>query len=131
MVVWNSTYAIGVEIIDLQHIKFINAIEKLSEPFDAFNREEKLKEVFTELDNYSRFHFETEEAYFKAFNYEEAVEHEAKHDEFKEIVGSYKDRLGEEGVPDELANFLENWLADHVLTMDKKYVKCFHDHGLK
>jgi len=29
-----------------------------------------------------------------------------------------------------LADFLEEWLGIHLNGMDKKYVKCFHEHGL-
>ena len=31
----------------------------------------------------------------------------------------------------ELVDFLEDWLINHLMTVDQKYVKCFHDHGLK
>jgi hemerythrin len=31
----------------------------------------------------------------------------------------------------DLIDFLEDWLINHLLDMDQKYKKCFHDHGLK
>jgi hemerythrin len=131
MVVWNKTYSVGVEIIDIQHKKFIDTLNKFYKPVEPQKKLERLEEIFSDLENYSRFHFATEEKYFKQFDYEGAAEHIIKHNEFNQLLSNFKTRLGEEGIANELADFLENWLTDHVLTMDKHYMKCFHDNGLK
>lgn len=35
----------------------------------------------------------------------------------------------ESSVTDTL-NFVHHWIHNHVLTLDREYVPCFHEHGL-
>jgi len=133
--VWKDEYSVGVKELDEQHKKFVGILGKL---FEALNQEsgEVKKEIvfniFGELAEYADIHFATEERYFDEFKYEEAEQHKKEHRIFEEKVGQLKSQYlnNELSTTFDLVDFLEDWLLDHLSTMDKKYTKCFNDHGL-
>jgi hemerythrin len=131
--IWDEKYSVGVEEIDNQHKHMFATINNLLEIINTNTAGEKLDEIINALVEYKKLHFETEEKYFKEFNYEGAEEHEAKHNEFTKKFGELRKEYPENSIEFafKLVDFLEDWLIDHLMTMDQKYVKCFHDHGLK
>jgi len=130
---WKDKYSVGVELIDDQHKKMVAVINQLIEVISSAPDKEKIAEIIKQLVEYKQFHFDTEEKYFKEFNYEEAEEHIAKHREFTVKLGKLQEEFGDDlmGFSFALVDFLEDWLVDHLLTMDQKYVECFASHGLK
>ena len=130
---WDEMYSVGVKELDEQHKKMFATINELLGAINNNNPEEHIDHIIDELVNYKRFHFATEEKYFDEFNYEEKDAHKAKHHEFNERLATlqekHKDKTIEFAL--ELIDFLEDWLISHLMTVDQKYKKCFHDHGLR
>lgn len=131
--IWDEKYSVGVEEIDNQHKHLVATINNLLDLINTNTVGEKLDEIINALVEYKKLHFETEEKYFKEFNYEGTEEHEAKHDEFTKNFLALREQYPENSIEFafKLVDFLEDWLIDHLMTIDQKYVKCFHDHGLK
>ncbi len=94
--------------------------------------EKVLGDTFAQLMHYKEFHFATEEKYFDKFNYDGAEEHKKAHQGFRDRVTELQKRSNEDHlvVSIETLDFMENWLVDHLALMDKKYTKCFNEHGL-
>ncbi|MCX6712073.1 MAG: bacteriohemerythrin [Candidatus Vogelbacteria bacterium] len=130
---WDDKYSVGVEEIDKQHKQMFVTINELLDIIHANKPIEHLQSVIDGLVAYKVFHFATEERYFKEFNYEETEDHMAKHREFNERLTALQAKYPTFSLEFafELIDFLEDWLVDHLMTVDQKYVKCFHDHGLK
>jgi len=130
---WKSEYSVGVKEIDDQHKKLVATISGLFQVIDERKGQETLEKTFDKLVNYGIEHFETEEKYFDEFHYEFAGEHKKAHQAFKDKISDfYKKYKGNDvEISFELADFLEDWLLDHLATEDQKYVKCFKEHGLK
>jgi hemerythrin len=131
--IWDDKYSVGVEEIDKQHQHMFNTINNLLDVISTNSPKEKLDEVISGLVEYKKYHFETEEKYFREFDYEGREEHEAKHNEFTKNFLALRAQYPENNIEFafKLIDFLEDWLIDHLITMDQKYVKCFHEHGLK
>ncbi|NTW26932.1 MAG: hemerythrin family protein [Candidatus Moranbacteria bacterium] len=132
--IWDEKYSVGVAEIDEQHKKLVATIAKLNEAISkAKSIEKDVKSVLTELKQYVEVHFSTEEKYFKEFNYEFAEQHILEHREFaKKIESFYEKYAGNEvEISFELIDFLEDWLLDHMMTQDRKYMHCFAENGLK
>lgn len=131
--VWKAEYALGFKEIDEQHQYFVSLLNKLYTAIMEMKPQEDLAVVLNDLVAYTDKHFQTEEKYFTEFGFEGAEDHKAKHRELKASVVEFKDKmLRHEAVIDfELVDFLENWLLDHLSKVDKKYVACFQEHGLK
>ncbi|MCX6757105.1 MAG: bacteriohemerythrin [Candidatus Nomurabacteria bacterium] len=130
---WEEKYSVGVEELDDQHKRMFATINKLMEIINSGKTEEDLGSIIESLINYKIFHFATEEKYFKEFNYEGAEEHIQKHQEFNTKLISLKEKYPTYTIEFafDLVNFLEDWLIGHLMITDRKYIECFHEHGLK
>ena len=130
---WEEKYSVGVEEIDNQHKRMFAVINELLDAINNNNTEEHIGNIIDGLVKYKIFHFATEEKYFKEFNYDGTVEHVTKHKEFNDNLVKIKEKYPKPTVEFafELLDFLEDWLINHLMVMDQKYKKCFHDHGLK
>lgn len=133
MVIWEDVYKTGIEVIDNQHKKFVEILNQLYDAVDNHKDKKAIDQVFEGLVNYGKYHFATEEKYFDEFNFEEALEHKEKHKEFKQKIADYQAKInnGQIEITNDLINFLEEWLVTHLVEVDKKYVKCFKEHGLR
>jgi len=129
---WKPEYSVNVTEIDDQHKKFISILDDLYQAILVGKQKEKLYEVFEKLEEYMDLHFSTEENYFDKFKYEGSDEHRAEHKKLKNKVEDIKQKAknNEDVISFELVDFLEDWLLDHLAALDKKYTKCFNEHGL-
>ncbi len=128
---WQQEYELGIEIIDKQHQMFVEILNKLYNSILEMKTKRTISQLLKELVQYKKFHFKTEEKYFKRFKYAGAPEHIKEHKKLASQVEVFMERYKKGGdIIQELLDFLEDWLINHLQTQDKKYVKCFHDHGL-
>jgi len=130
---WEDKYSVGVKIIDEQHQKMFTVINNLIDIIQNTPTKEDLTGVITSLIEYKKYHFDTEEKYFKEFNYEGTEEHVAAHHTFEEKIKNIEEKNGNNTISlaYDLVDFLEDWLVDHLQTLDQKYKECFLKNGLK
>lgn len=130
---WKKEYNLGIEEIDRQHKEFVRNLSLLIDAIGKNSLQKDLQKVLEGISNYAEYHFSTEERYFDEFYYEGAVEHKEKHQEFRNKIKELLEKFSRDELTlsYELADFLEDWLFDHLLNMDGKYVECFKSHGLK
>ena len=130
---WNDEYSVKVKEIDDQHKKLIDTINRLIEIMEDTPTPKEVDEIIASLVEYKKVHFATEEKYFDEFNYSGKNEHKEKHKMFNGklntiIINNKDDSMN---LAYELIDFLEDWLIDHLIVEDQKYVACFQEHGLK
>jgi hemerythrin-like metal-binding protein len=130
---WKDEYSVHVEEIDNQHKKLVELIFKLFNALNENSAKEELGGILSELIEYAEYHFSTEEKYFKKFKYEYTDEHNKEHRNFEEkMIDLQKKHIDNEiEISFELIDFLENWLLEHLITADQKYVECFKENNLK
>lgn len=130
--IWEEKYSVGVVELDNQHKRMFAVINELLEAIDTNSTKEHLGNIIESLVKYKIFHFETEEKYFKEFNYEGKDEHIAKHKEFNDKLIEMKGKYPEYNIEFafNLVDFLEDWLINHLMGADQKYRKCFKENGL-
>ena len=136
--VWDDSYSVQIQEIDEQHQEFfgiINSIYDLLEKENITNA--NLIAAAAKLGDYAHYHLSTEEEYFQEFDYPEAAAHIKEHDMFRQKMMGYMDKaetdgpdLDVKGLVEEIATFAKDWLSGHIFTVDKKYIECFHQHGL-
>lgn len=131
---WEPIYSVHVVELDKQHQRLIEFMNEMYEKLDSgvFSVTE-MDEFVNKLANHAEVHFGTEEKYFKEFAYDGAEDHIVQHNAIKADIKKFKDRYIKDGVPTiifGLLEFLDNWLLVHIMEYDKKYSKCFNDHGL-
>jgi len=125
--------SVGVRSIDAQHQTFISIINELEMIVDPEKKEFVTGLTLNEIETYSTYHFMTEEKYFALFDYELAKEHVEEHRKMTGQIKEFRRRFFEErqDVSAELMAFCQDWLNDHLMKQDKKYTKCFNEHGLR
>ena len=121
---WDSSYSIGVKVIDEQHKKLIDIINKLYSGFLNAEANKILGDILQEVYDYTKFHFDFEENLLTKNQYPKLKEHIEEHEKF---VGKTKEfleiqRKGSKVLTYEVMNFLRKWLLEHIAEEDKKYV---------
>jgi len=130
---WDNKYSVKVKEIDDQHKKMFDTINHLIDILGSNPTQEQLNEIIKALVEYKQFHFATEEKYFDEFKYEGTEEHKNAHKIFNEKLEEIvKISHGDVAtLAFKLVDFLEDWLIDHLMVEDQKYIACFQQHGLK
>ena len=124
-IIWVDRYNVGIDEIDIQHKKLVELINVLFDTISLKDRKEALNKAFTELVNYTIYHFKLEEELMKTHHFPEYDSHKKEHLAFVDKVNNYIRTLKIEDTKAllEIINFLKNWLLNHILINDKKYVK--------
>lgn len=121
---WDDEYSVQYEDIDLQHKELVNLINKLYKDFKSGKAQKDIKQVLKDLIAYSGYHFKTEEKYFVEFNFEDAENHIKEHRDLVNKILDFQKQLesGKVTLSYEIMNFLKQWLIEHILDTDKKYI---------
>ena len=132
MIKWEDKYSVNVSIIDEQHKKLIDIINKAITA-KQHNNPEALSEILYDMTIYAQEHFKTEEAYMKEFEYPEYQSHKNEHTDFciKALVYGNRETKGDYQITDDILEYLQQWLVGHIQITDKKYTDCFNKNGLK
>jgi hemerythrin len=122
---WNSKFSVGLDVIDDQHKEFFKLVDELSE---AVEQRQEIDKNYTmaRLEVYSLYHFTSEEHLMKKYNYPELEDHLKEHKKFRVKILKFKDEFidctGKDNkVADEIVEYLENWITNHILDTDKMY----------
>ena len=122
---WSNSYCVGIEIIDSQHKKLVELINRLDECDDKEEgpRARELEMILDALLEYTVYHFGTEESLMEEYDYEsEATEkHRLGHQRFiykLEIL--FKNSRSVEKNGNVLSEFLIKWLTFHIIDTDKQ-----------
>ena len=131
--IWKEEYSVGVEEIDFEHKRLVRAIADLDDAISQHVTANELESVLNQIDSYISHHFSTEERYFERFGYADAEKHIALHCDFAKKISEFREKYenGQTEISNELFVFLKDWLHDHMLNVDRKYMECFKEHGLK
>ncbi|MCC5814861.1 MAG: hemerythrin family protein [Leptospira sp.] len=119
---WDKKFQIGVSKIDEQHHRLFDLTRELIEATSEGKGRRIIVDVLKSLILYTKTHFVDEEAIMIKVNYPEYAIHKLEHEKFIQEVGiATKDLLEGHSVPTlKVAEFLGNWLIDHVLIHDKR-----------
>ncbi len=132
MIEWDDKYCVGISIIDEDHKKFIDTINKAIIVKENNEHPEGVKVVLMGMTNYVLTNFKTEETYMIEFNYPEYQYHKEEHHDFATKTIAYLDKVnnGNYQIANEILEYLKWWLINHIQDTDKKYVDCFKENGL-
>ncbi len=133
LIVWNDKVKMGIKEIDAQHKQLFALINKAYASLGKKSKSSSdFENILRELLEYVRIHLTTEEKYFYKFDYEGTAEHLREHANMIQAVLTFKGRFERgEDINQELFIFLKMWWESHLKVMDRKYVQCFKEHGLK
>lgn len=78
---WDDSLSVNVREIDVQHQKLIDMINEFYEHVGK-NSGQAFRTLLDSLVDYTKYHFSTEERYFKRFAYPAAGSHTEMHEKF-------------------------------------------------
>lgn len=120
---WEDNLNTGIPLIDIQHktlFDLINYFYLMEEELD----EEKTEFILKSIENYTLYHFATEEKFFEKCNYDKRESHIVKHQEFTSLLDEIKNLKIEtkfhliRGI---LFSF-NIWMHKHISNEDMDYV---------
>ncbi|MBN1685384.1 MAG: hemerythrin family protein [Spirochaetales bacterium] len=119
---WDSKYEVNVKKIDRQHRKIVDILNKLYDLQENAADQRKIEKIFEDLRAYITTHFKTEEAYLKEIECVEFDQQKKEHNAFIDTVCSYQREYFKEKplALINLFNYVWDWFANHILTVDKK-----------
>lgn len=125
---WNENFETGIPLIDDQHKRLIELLNKLVSHLAYQADAPALDAVFEQLKAYTAFHFADEEAIWqKHFGDEDWVGwHKHAHGDFIDEVIKLKQEENIKPLDDvieDIVTFLTHWLAFHILESDKRMAK--------
>ncbi len=125
---WNDNFETGISVIDEQHKKLVDLLNRLANHLACRLDTDELARVFDELADYTVYHFRTEEAIWRAYLSadEMSAAHEKTHQDFVYELLKLKDEHKtqiDDRIVDEIVSFLTHWLAFHILESDKHMAK--------
>jgi hemerythrin len=135
-IVWDDSLKTGIEVIDVQHQQLINLYNELLFMTD-YPEGTIIKHALTELTNYSKYHFATEEAIMYGdldeISVVEKSKHITEHEFFTALAATLTEEL-EVGIIDirqktkQIINFIRTWIVHHVTVIDSVF-KLVEDGG--
>jgi hemerythrin len=130
---WDEKYSVGIHSIDSQHKEIFLHLNKLLEAMKLGLASDVITPIILDLEKYAVLHFQKEEYFFQRFNFQGSADHIKEHNDFTKKVTSLKEDLksGKITLSFELLNLLKDWIDHHILIVDKQYVECFRQNGLK
>ncbi len=133
LVSWSNTLKVDIQEIDKQHRKLVDMLNELYKAMKAGKGHDALAKLLNELVEYTVYHFDTEEKYFKKYGYPEAAQHKREHEKLKSQVADFVAKLktGKAAISTELMEFLKNWVVNHIKKTDKRYVPFLRQQGLR
>lgn len=129
---WSSELELGVKMFDNQHKELIKLINQLYDAMKDNRGDQVLLGILDKLVDYTVYHFDSEEEMFAKYGYENQAEHIKIHTNLKNTAVDLKQKIlnGEAVIGFNVISFLENWIKNHILVEDRKYVELFKKNGL-
>lgn len=124
---WSVSLAVGVSVIDDQHMELFSRFNRLLNALTHGNGKEELVNVVKFLEDYVVTHFGMEEKVMERYAYPAISAHKAQHSIFTTEFASFKKDLATSGFSRQLAiDILEKmgeWLVNHVGETDRNLGK--------
>jgi hemerythrin-like metal-binding protein len=120
---WNDSYSVKVDAMDDQHKQLFKIIDELHTAMRSGKGKDVAGNLLRRLVDYTIQHFAAEEKLLEQKKYPGLTAHQAEHRALTHKVIAFKNdfEAGKASITPELMNFLQNWLTNHIQTVDQKY----------
>jgi hemerythrin len=120
---WKDGYSVQVRQFDDQHKKLIELINQLHDAMKVGRGKEVVEDVLKALINYTATHFAAEEQMMRLHNYPGYERHRKEHSLLVARVLDVQKKLrqGDAPLSQSVMTFLQEWLTNHIMVIDKDY----------
>ena len=125
---WNENFETGIVQIDEQHKVIVRLINQMATLLGNQSGSHSLDSIFTELTDYTLYHFESEEIIWERYLPVDSIlkDHKQSHERFISEVLEIKAQEAHKSmqeVTEKVLSFLTHWLAFHILDSDMRMSK--------
>ncbi len=121
---WKDSLSVGVEEIDDQHKELIKRVDDLATSIQKNKGRDRIFHLLNFMEDYTEFHFQSEEKYMERFDYPGTDDHRGEHLRFMDVVARLKGKFKEKGRREDFAmeiqQFLIDWLILHIQNTDSE-----------
>lgn len=123
-ILWEKKYSVDVEEIDVHQKKMFELFNQLIDMKSSKTDIKDCINVITEINEYSKLYFSTEEKYLKKKGYPDFHSHAKAHRQFAKISISLRREISEneDSLTLDVIEEMRNWLINHILTRDTQYI---------
>ena len=116
---WEDDYSLGVANIDQQHQYMFQLANEIQ-----YSTPTEFKRYAEKLYQYTKYHFDEEEQYYKEIGSPLLKEHLKLHNQLLDsLVLIVEESLSTYEKFERLKNFYLNWLVDHILYQDRRVLR--------
>ncbi|MGC2048769.1 MAG: bacteriohemerythrin [Gallionella sp.] len=120
---WKDEYSLGILEIDNQHKLLMNAFSGIEESITLDLGWSNTHYAIVDLIKIAHMHFAFEEALMRMFGYPGSDAHQKEHRSFFDKLENIERLALKETAKIEIVEFMQNWLASHILVNDRGYAK--------
>ena len=130
---WKNDYSVGIDSIDHQHKKLLSLINQLQTAVDYSTGDVFEREALDELVDYTKTHFVYEEGLMSDNGYPDFEAHKMQHEKMfakvTEVLAEYEE--DHDSAMANAAEYLRDWLINHINGTDKEYSSYLIAKGVK
>ncbi len=128
----SEEFRTGLEEIDAEHVVLLELTDKARKLFEDENMLFKcadIRKLLKELQDYTEMHFTHEEAFMEELGYDGLELQKQQHRLFVKKLAEFTDRVSrlslgtQDEMIQELFEYLQQWLHDHIKKEDMKYAR--------
>lgn len=130
---WNNSYSVKVAICDDQHMKLFEIMNQLADAMRMGKGQEAVDGTVSDLLEYTRTHFQGEEALLEKTNYPQLAAHREMHRSFVTKVQSLQNlaKTGKRANANQVLSLARDWLVHHIQKADKQYSNHLNAAGIR
>jgi hemerythrin-like metal-binding protein len=129
---WTPRLSVGTTTLDADHIILIGIINQLYDAMKEGHGEELFDTIMSTMTQYTVTHFRREESMMQESNYPKLEDHKKHHEGLIKRLNDFMDKYARDKTSlttEEISEFLQGWLVNHIQKVDFGYKPYMHDSG--
>jgi len=131
LIVWDSSFDLGIPVVDEQHRGIVSTINSLCYAIQNKHGNEMLKPVIGMVVEYTRIHFEIEEDFLRKCGYPDIEKHHQLHEELTQSLSHTSHDSIWNKDPQEFLDFLKKWWINHICKEDRVFCQYLNKNNKK
>jgi hemerythrin-like metal-binding protein len=129
---WSEQYEIDIPSVDRQHKHLVEIINRVQQAVLARRGKVVLGKALEELIGYTQAHFAAEEKVLDSCGFPDFLAHHGEHERLAFALMVFHQKITSSELPPsiDVIAFLKDWLGQHILNVDKKYVPFLKGKGV-
>jgi hemerythrin len=129
---WSEQYETDIPSVDRQHQQLVEIIKRIEQIVRAGKGKVPVGKALEDLIAYTQAHFAAEEKVLDFCGFPDFPAHHGEHERLSFALLVFHQKLTSSELPSsiDVIAFLKDWIGQHILNLDKKYVPFLKGKGV-